>query len=370
MHKKKNQALKEKIYKENTGKNWDNRTRFQIYENKKKINNDIVIRFQPSYFLSKQNLSIFPLSGISNSETIHCNENGYFSIYQSDRFGFNNPDEEWNNKEIEYLLVGDSFTHGSCVNRPNDIASVLRTLSSKSALNLGYGGNGPMIEYATLREFISPNVKNILWLYCESNDLFELVIERQNKNLLKYLNTKNYSQNLKSRQKEVDELLDKNFEKELQNQIKKENLNGEEKSIKKNRIKYKILKFIRFDKSKNFIESIIQPKNISVPLNEFETILRYTKELADSENAKLYFVYLPQFERYKTKIKNDNFIKVREIVNSLNINFIDIDKEVFQKEKEPLKLFPFKDWGHYNEEGYRKISELIYRKIEKKNFVD
>ena len=132
---KKNQALKEKIYKENTGNNWDNRTRFQIYENKKEINNDIVIRFQPSYFLSKQNLSIFPLSGISNSETIHCNENGYFSIYQSDRFGFNNPDEEWNNKEIEYLLVGDSFTHGSCVNRPKDIASVLRTLSSKSALN-------------------------------------------------------------------------------------------------------------------------------------------------------------------------------------------------------------------------------------------
>ena len=90
----KNQLLKEKIYKKSTGKNWDNRTRFQIYENKKKINNDIVIRFQPSYFLNKQNLSIFPLSGISNSETIHCNENGYFSIYQSDRFGFNNPDLE------------------------------------------------------------------------------------------------------------------------------------------------------------------------------------------------------------------------------------------------------------------------------------
>ena len=79
---------------------------------------------------------------------------------------------------------------------------------------------------------------------------------------------------------------------------------------------------------------------------------------------------MPQFERYKIKIKNDNFIKVREIVNSLSINFIDIDKEVFQKEKEPLRLFPFKDWGHYNEEGYRKISELLFRKIEKKNIVD
>ena len=54
-------------------------------------------------------IQILPLSGISNSETIHCNENGYYSIYQSDRYGFNNPDEEWDKKEIEYLLVGDSF---------------------------------------------------------------------------------------------------------------------------------------------------------------------------------------------------------------------------------------------------------------------
>ena len=74
----------------------------------------------------------------NNKKTIYCNENGYYSIYQSDRYGFNNPDEEWDNKETEYLIVGDSFTDGACVNRPNDIASVLRILSNKSVLNLGY----------------------------------------------------------------------------------------------------------------------------------------------------------------------------------------------------------------------------------------
>ena len=65
---------------------------------------DIVIRFQPTYSLKKQDNTIFPLSGISNSETIHCNENGYYSIYQSDRYGFNNPDKEWDSKVIEYLF--------------------------------------------------------------------------------------------------------------------------------------------------------------------------------------------------------------------------------------------------------------------------
>ena len=61
--------------------------------------------------LNKIKKDIFPLSGISNSKTIHCNESGFYSIYQSDRYGFNNPDEEWDNSEIEYLLIGDSFTN-------------------------------------------------------------------------------------------------------------------------------------------------------------------------------------------------------------------------------------------------------------------
>ena len=125
----------------------------EIYQDLKKINNKIAVAVAPENYL---NLSkpIFLLSGISNSETIYCNENGYYSIYQSDRYGFNNPDENWDKKEIEYRLVGDSFVHGAWVNRPNDMASVLETLSNKSTLNLGYSGNGPLIEYATLREYL------------------------------------------------------------------------------------------------------------------------------------------------------------------------------------------------------------------------
>ena len=54
-----------------------------------------------------------------------CNENGYYSIYDSDRFGFNNPDDQWD-QDLDFLLIGDSFVNGACVNRPNDIGSNLR----------------------------------------------------------------------------------------------------------------------------------------------------------------------------------------------------------------------------------------------------
>ena len=86
-------SKKKQLYKKQTGNEWDDRTKLQIYKDLKKINNEIVVNVPPTNNL-KKNHSIFPLSSISNSETIYCNENGYYSIYQSDRYGFNNPDNE------------------------------------------------------------------------------------------------------------------------------------------------------------------------------------------------------------------------------------------------------------------------------------
>ena len=57
---------------------------------------------------------ILSLSGISNKETILCNENSYYAKYNSDNFDFNNP-SRWQTK-YDYLLLGDSIVEGFCVN--------------------------------------------------------------------------------------------------------------------------------------------------------------------------------------------------------------------------------------------------------------
>ena len=51
------------------------------------------------------------------------------------------------------------------------------------------------------------------------------------------------------------------------------------------------------------------------------------------------------------------------LVNNLGISVIDIHAELFAKEKYPLDYFPFSQYGHYNEKGYKKISEIIYEAI-------
>ena len=197
--------FKKKLFLSKTGMKFDTRKLDEVYKDLKKIDNNTVFKSYPKWSLNDDNKEYFPLSGKSLSKTIFCNENGYYSIYESDRYGFNNPDTEWDANKIEYLLLGDSFTHGACVNRPNDIASVLRKLSGSSAINLGMRGNGPLIELASLKEYLTNNTKKIIWIYFEGNDLTDLKYELENKLLLKYLSDDEFRQNLSSKQSLIDQ---------------------------------------------------------------------------------------------------------------------------------------------------------------------
>ena len=347
-----------KLYEKKTGNKYDVRNRYQIYVDMINEGEKVVVRAPPNYANKLyNNKSIFYLSGISNSKTIYCNENGYFSISQSDRFGFNNPDDEWDSNQIEFLLLGDSFTHGACVNRPDDLSSVLRILSGKNVLNLGYGGNGPLTEYATLKEFFPKNVKKIIWVYFEGNDLSNLNNELNNPILLNYLNNINFSQNLKNKQDKLDKILIE----ETQNEIKK--------TKSKVTLSFKIIKFLKIFETRTQVKLFIKTFNrkyFNPDFESFQKILKLAKKFSEENNSEFYFVYLPEYSRYfDGNYNNKNKVKIIEILKSLNIKLIDPDEKIFKKEKNPLKNYPFEMSGHFTVKGYNKIAELIYMDTKK-----
>ena len=356
------QLSKEMIYEKNQGNKWDKRTKIEVYEDLNKKYDNVSLSIAPIRYSKIKNISILPLSGASNSITINCNENGYYSIYQSDRYGFNNPDEQWDNKEIEYLLVGDSFSLGSCVNRPNDLASVLRYISKKTSINLGQSGNGPIIEYALLREYLPLNTNKILWFYYEGNDLKNLKDEKGNKILVNYLNDLNFTQNLKSRQKEINDLSTSIIEKEKEHFII-DKIDREQERLSQT-LKYRFVKLLKIYNTRNLIRLSLDNSHNSYKTTEFfeqfKKILYLTKNLSEINQSKLYFVYLPEYQRYNKEYKNYEFEIIKKIVDELDIVFIDIDKEVFKKEINPLELFLLKKRGHYNVEGYQKIGKAIF----------
>jgi len=78
-------------------------------------------------------------------------------------------------------------------------------------------------------------------------------------------------------------------------------------------------------------------------------------------NSEFYLVHLPIRRYFNHKDDIEIYNDLKKNIKTLNINFIDIHEEVFQKELNPKKLFPFEMLNHYNEEGYSKVAEVIFR---------
>ena len=344
-------GIKAKIFKEKTGESYDIRSKLEIYEDLKTNNNNLSVTVGPQQFnlIEKK---YFLLSGVSKSKTINCNENGYYSIYESDRYGFNNPDLEWENNP-DILIIGDSFSFGACVHNKDSIAFLLRENTKKSLINLSYPGLGPLTQYVSLREYFPKKTNKIIWFFYEGNDLLDLKRELKNKILMSYLNDKNFSQNLKIKQILFNDLYKKKMQEEL-DEIKNR------KNIKK---KYDLFKTILdIVKLNNFRTFFIKDE---LPLNKFVEIVKKVKLFSIKNKSELYFVYLPEYRRFKNSYDNTNYEFIKKKINEFGINFIDINKNVFEDEKNPLSLFPFEKNGHYNVIGYNKVFEEIYRLIKK-----
>tara|TARA_B100001741_G_scaffold308318_1_gene304368 strand:+ start:887 stop:2074 length:1188 start_codon:yes stop_codon:yes gene_type:complete len=353
-----------KIYKKQTGKDYDIRSILSVYDDERKKNNDVAIRYLPRVLLNDklniQEINLFPLSGISNVKTINCNAEGFFSSYISDRYGFNNPDDVWNEKEIDFVIIGDSFVHGSCVNRPNDIPSVVRNLTKKNVINLGFRGNGPLIEYATLREYSNKKIKNLIWVYYE-NDIYDLKKELNNNLLKKYINDDNFSQNLLLKQNKINSInkrLIEHLYKTAQVVIKQEKKNMETKN--------KILKFIRLNSLKKFLSSYVKNENEdNFPYDELKKIIEKVNQNAINIKSNFFFVFMPSIENYTTKKNNYQYDRVISIIQNLNINFIDLNV-YFKNYENPEKFYTLGLGPHLNADGYREASKFIVESINKK----
>ena len=279
-------------------------------------------------FIRKSGKNIYPLGGISEVTTVHCSESGTWIIYDSDEYGFNNLRGIFDSKNIDLLLVGDSFTHGYCVSREENIAGQLQAMLNVKAINVGIAGNGPLKELASIKEYgnhLKP--KYILWLYYEGNDLSDLASEKRAPILLKYLLDDHFSQVLVNRQSEIDNFLIERLHEELK---KVGFFWGMLINIKRT---------FKLEQLRTRLALFNPPPQ---PFSLLRNILEKARDVTASWNGKLYFVYLPTWERYSTHVEHHTLYhrqKVLSIVNSLNIPIIDIHEEVFARHPDPLSLF-------------------------------
>lgn len=331
-------------YKKKTGKIYDTRAKFEIYSDLRKVDNSIVI------YNSVKNFDLQTFGGISNSKTLHCNENGYYSIYESDKYGFNNPKYDLENTNFEYVVIGDSLIHGACFNRPYDISSVLRNISKKNTLNLGIQDTGPLEQYAILKEYLPKKFNKLIWFYSH-NDNEDLTREIKDKLLNNYLNDDNFTQQLKKKQLYIDKLL-------------LENLNQEYLNKKTDKKKSYYINIIKLFKTRSILlNALMVPQNLPKMPKEFFLILEKVQKISIENDAEFYVVLLPSYSQVKfgNKNVNENFNIFKNQILQKKIKVIDIKELVFDAAVNPLKFYPFEKKGHLNKLGNKSVGKLVYK---------
>ena len=367
------------------GENFNNTEYIDFYFETLKTQPEV--RFSYNQFMSKRkhfeeaakqlNTNVIPLSGPIMSKVLSKNEDGIFKFWYTDRYGFKNPDSNYD-KEIDAIVIGDGMIQATTQTNDKDIAGVLTNKHSMNSLNFGINGISFLTYYALFKEYaLNLKPKNIIFAYFESNDLTELRDEYQDKLLLSYLD--NNTQNLMKKTKISKELIDlyqaKRREFYLTN---KKNFGAYKAKSEMKKIKmsdmiffqidynYTILEFLKLQKLRKTTKFhyFTQP---SFQYKKLENIFYKIKTESLNKNIKIHFLYLPSWKRFN-EFYGNQFVqlmaknKVLRLADKYFDNVIDITPVMEQMNANDF--FPYGLLGHYNEKGLELIADEISKALD------
>lgn len=356
------------------GVTWDTRDKVEVIADLRKQGKDAHTTMAPSVFIESDGITvqsekIFPFSGISRTTNVFCNEMGTYSIYESDEHGFNNPVGAWKG-QVDVAVIGDSFVHGACLKQGEDIASQLRGKGYRS-LNLGIGGTGPIIYSAVLKEYAEPvRPKVVVWSYY-AVDIRDPIAEKESPTLMRYLDGTGFTQNLFANQDRTDRLIRGYYESAYQKRLDElTELRKKRREIVTARLLKNGLMLTKLrERLRNLGgRDVVTEGREEEKLQLFVKTLRFAKERTEAIGGKFVFMYLPDWYAYGAPydtygIKVDaNFLlrqDVLRITREMGIPVLDIQAEVFDKNPDPLSLFNWRTYGHYNLEGYTAVSNRL-----------
>jgi hypothetical protein len=270
-------------------------------------------------------LGIAPLAPQPNSRLYFCNEGYGLITYSTDRFGFRNQEAAWD-KNIDILLIGDSFTHGACVLEKDTIAGFLK--AKTNVINLGSYGNHAIHNAAVEKIFIpalKPK-KAVLIFHANDNDdgdLASVYYDQFFKKETHYFNTLDpikLSLNPKLIQfyGEADSIINGllNGESSPEEYLAKNN---------GNELLNKAKKYLYLPTIRKPIQNLFKSSNLNnkLPFSSklaIDTLI----ELCKKNGCKPFIAYIPNSEFWRPDSRSPQYKKLLEIYSKeLGIIFID-----------------------------------------------
>jgi hypothetical protein len=229
-------------------------------------------------------------------------------------------------------------------------------------LNLGISGQSSLLQLAAIKEYIAPySPRVVLWCFYEGQDLQGLYEEATHPLIMRYLQP-TFSQHLIRRQHEIDESL-RRLVSEQESRLRR--VERQEPNLP---LVHRSLGLVKLWHVRETFESAYARSDDERAWLELERLgpnllkdaLVQANILTRRWGGMLYVVYLPSWTRYKNgaALVDRDRARVLSLVNSLGIPAIDVSR-AFAAQPDPLALFPFRRFGHYNEAGNRIVAQTI-----------
>jgi len=308
--------------------------------------------------------SYLPLGGIANAFTVYQNETGSYLTYESDEHGFHNPRGLYRAGKLDAAFIGDSFSHGCCVASEKNVAGIFRE-RSETVLNLGVGDNGPLREYATFREYLAPlKPKHVYWLFF-GPDIIRLGSELSNPILQQYRQP-GFRQGLRTVQTQIDTALKTFSNERLEDASHRPSVYRaawkniwSPNSIRRMLVVTNVRDHLKLQPSVGWADaSEVRQEYLDV----LKELLQKTMAELGTWKGELTFVYLPEQSRFgQNGYRNAYRLPILEIAHKSGAHVVDFE-EVMVRDSDPLRFFPFRQYGHLNADGYRLLAETLLAK--------
>ena len=320
--------------------------------------------------------TVVPLSGIPDVSTaVWVTYAQDPAIFVADRFGFRNPDTVWESRRVRLAAVGDFFTFGANSTIEDLIVGRLRSLEP-STVNLGRGGNGPLTELGTIREYLAgvePQI--VIWFYY-SNDLEQDLDSERNNPVLSQYAEPDFSQNLAAvdrgafaaayRQAYIEKAMGQQEASTVSPDQDPEVGWVERLRFGQGANPLNKLSFLTLRRTRTSLGLVKGGGDWPDPLEEpMKNILNQARESVAAWDGVLVFVYLPSWAEIvnNDRTKFDFRNAALRAAHASEIPVLDLFDR-FNAHPDPKSLWPDRRPGHYGPRGNALAAEEVVRWLE------
>jgi hypothetical protein len=267
----------------------------------------------------------------------------------------------WASPRLDLVALGQSQIQGYCVPDGTGFVDLLRS-RYPFTLNLGISGQSSLLQLAAIKEYLQTRrPKNVLWFFTEGIDLPDLHDESIHPIARRYLEP-TFSQKLIDRQSQIDEGV-RRFQNEQIAQPQPPQPADGLSGFTGRSIDALKLWHLRSKLDLMFGSNGIDTRAWST-LDVFRETLQQARTITSGWGGTLYFVYLPSWTRYRNgaTAPEREHAAVLQVVHALQIPVVDIEP-AFSAHEDPLSLFPFRRFGHFNEAGNKIVAGTVLKSI-------